>query len=134
MGRIVFALLTALMLTACRTKREEAVDLRGRITAARTGQYCHVPDACFNPHILVLEGGYDVTTFEGNRPQHAMVRPEGLRDHLQSLPMSAWPQGPMILISPSDDVIDGSAIKKNLDEAERVCHSLGIDVEFRPGG
>jgi hypothetical protein len=42
--------------------------------------------------------------------------------------------GPVILISPSDDVFDSNSVYKSLKEAERVCRSLGLDVQTRPGG
>jgi hypothetical protein len=48
--------------------------------------------------------------------------------------MSAWPLGPIVGITPSDDVIDSRAIQKNLDQAQRICRSFGLDVQFRPGG
>jgi hypothetical protein len=120
--------------TGCTKKPKEKVDLRTPITAARTSQYCHSPNACFNPHILVVEKGYFVTIFAGDRPQRTVVSTEGLGEFLIALPMSAWPLGPMVGITPSDDVIDSQAIQKNLDLAQRTCRSLGLDVQFRPGG
>ena len=48
--------------------------------------------------------------------------------------MSAWPLGPVVGITPSDDVIDSRAIQKNLDQAQRTCRSLGLDVQIHPGG
>ena len=48
--------------------------------------------------------------------------------------MSAWPLGPIVGITPSDDVVDSQAIKKNLDQAERTCRSLNLDIQLRPGG
>ena len=51
-----------------------------------------------------------------------------------ALPLSDWPLGPTIGISPSDDVMDSQAIQKNLDDARSTCRSLGLEVQFRPGG
>lgn len=124
----------ALLLSACKAKQQASSNLRARIIAAGTSQYCHLPGECFNPHILVVEAEYDVTTFIGNRPHIARVPPQALRDYLLAIPMSAWPQGPMIGITPSDDVIDWPSIRRNLEEAQRICRSLGLDVQFRPGG
>ena len=36
-------------------------NLRDRIIAADTSKYC-LTDACFNPHALAIENGYEVTT------------------------------------------------------------------------
>lgn len=124
----------ALLLSGCKARPQVSSNLRARIIAAGTSQYCHSPDACFNPHILVVEAEYDVTTFTGNRPHLARVPLQALRDYLLAVPMNAWPQGPMIGITPSDDVIDWPSIQRNLEEAQRICRSLGLDVQFRPGG
>jgi hypothetical protein len=72
--------------------------------AAQTSQYCRPPDACFNPHVLAVEDGYDVTTFLGSKPQHAQIPAQDLAKYLQALPMQAWPRGPSIAISPTDVV------------------------------
>jgi len=127
------ALALVFIATGCTKKAQEKVDLRTRITTARTSQYCH-SNACFSPHILVIEKGYFVTTFTGDRAQSTAVSTEALGQYLIALPMSAWPVGPIVGISPSDDVIDSQAIQKNLDQAQRTCRSLGLDVQFRPGG
>jgi hypothetical protein len=42
----------------------QKANLHDRIIAANTSKYC-LPDACFNPHVLAVETGYDVTTFLG---------------------------------------------------------------------
>ena len=78
--------------------------------------------------------GYVVTVFAGDRPKSASVSTEALGEYLTALPMSAWPLGPIVGITPSDDVTDSRAIKNNLDQAQRTCRSLGLDVQFRPGG
>lgn len=127
------ALALVFIATGCTKKAQEKVDLRTRITAARTSQYCH-SNACFSPHILVIEKGYFVTVFTGDRPRSNAVSTEALGEYLTALPMSAWPVGPIVGISPSDDVIDSQAIQKNLDQAQRICRSLDLDVQFRPGG
>lgn len=128
------ALVLLLIAVGCTKKPQEKVALRTRITAAKTWQYCHSPNECFSPHILVIERGYFVTVFAGNRPQSTAVSTEALGGYLTALPMSAWPLGPVVGISPSDDVIDSKAIQKNLEQAQRICRSLGLDVQFRPGG
>jgi len=128
------ALALVFAVTGCTKKPQQNVDLRARITAARTSQYCHSPNVCFNPHILVIEKGYFVTVFTGDPPQSAAVSAEALREYLTALPMSAWPLGPIVGISPSDDVFDSHAIQKNLERAQQTCRSLGLNVQFRPGG
>ena len=81
-----------------------------------------------------MEKGYFVTVFTGDRPQGSQISSEGLGEYLTALPMSAWAGGPIVAITPTDDVIDSQAIQKNLAEARRTCQSLGLDVQFRPGG
>jgi len=130
----VAALVLVLGLTACRTKSHDTPDLRARITTANTSQYSHSPDACFNPHILAVDDGYVVTIFAGNRPSHAVLHAEALRKYLMALPMSAWPRGPIIEISPSDVVMDSHSVQKNLEQAQQICRSLGLDVQLRLGG
>jgi hypothetical protein len=128
------ALALILLLPACKSRPTPAPDLRARIAAASASQPCHSPVDCINPSILAIERGYFITTFAGAKQQHAQVRVEALGDYLVRLPMSAWPRGPMIVISPSDDVYDSRSVYENLEEAERVCHSLGLDVQRRGGG
>jgi hypothetical protein len=128
------ALALILLLTACKSRPQLAPDLRARIAAASASQKCHSPDECFNPNILAVENGYFITTVSGAKPQPARVRVEALRDYLVGLPMSAWPRGPSIEITPTDDVTDGQAVQRNLEEAQHICRSLGLDVEIRPGG
>jgi hypothetical protein len=77
---------------------------------------------------------YFVTVFTGTDLSALQSLPEALGKYLTALPMSAWPAGPIAGITPSDDVIDSKAIQKNLDQAQRTCRSLGLDVQFRPGG
>ena len=107
--------------------------LHDRIIATDTSKYC-LPDACFNPHVLAVETGYDVTTFLGAKPQHAHVPTEGLAKYLQSLPMQVWPRGPSIAISPTDDVTDQHAVEQNVLAAQEVCRSIGLQVQVLPGG
>ncbi len=128
------ALALLFTVTGCTKKPQQKVDLRARITAARTSQYCHSPNACFSPHILVIEKGYFVTVFTHDQPRSAAVSAEALGEYLTALPMSAWPLGPIVGISPSDDVFDSQAIQKNLERAQQTCRSLGLDVQFHPGG
>ena len=109
------------------------VNLHDRIVAADTSKYC-LPDACFNPHVLAVESGYEVTTFLGSRPQHAHVTAKGLAKYLQSLPMQVWPRGPSIAISPTDDVTDQHAIEQNFLAAQKVCRSMGLQVQVLRGG
>ena len=130
----VYAFALILLLIGCKTKQHESSDLRALINVARTSQYCHQPEACFNPHILVVETEYDITAFAGSKPYRARVHPQGLRDYLLALPMNAWPQGPIIGITPSDDVMDWPSIQRNLEQAQAICRSLSLDVQLHPGG
>src|SRR5215472_8600955 len=114
----------------CRHKHH----LHDRIVAADTSKYCRLPDACFNPHVLASESGYDVTTFLGSKPQHAHVSPRDLAEYLESLPMEVWPRGALIAISPTDDVTDQRAVAQNFYAAQQIFRSLGLQVEVRPGG
>src|SRR5579862_5480334 len=109
------------------------VNLRDRIIAADTSKYC-IPDACFNPHVLAVETGYEVTTFLGSTPQHAHVAAKGLAKYLQSLPMQVWPRGPSIAISPTDVVTDQRAVEQNFYAAQQVCRYMGLEVQVFPGG
>jgi len=102
--------------------------------AAHTSQYCRPPDACSNPHVLAVEDGYNVKTFLGSKPQHAQVPGKDLAKYLEALPMQAWPRGPSIAISPTDDVMDQRAVEENLHAAEQLCRSMGLEVQVLPGG
>jgi hypothetical protein len=84
------------------------------------------------PLVSQPKPGSFITTFSGAKPQHAQVRVEALRDYLVGLPVSTWPRGPMIMLSPTDDTTDWHAVPRNLEEARRICHSLGLDVEITP--
>jgi hypothetical protein len=117
----------------CRKSGQEA-NLHDRIMAAHTAQYCLPPNACFNPHVLAVESGYDVTTFLGTKPQYAQVPAKDLAKYLQALPMQAWPRGPSISLSPTDDVTDQHAFKQNLHAAQQLCASMGLAVQVLPGG
>jgi len=109
------------------------LNLRDRIIASDTSKYC-LPDACFNPHVLAVETGYEVTTFLGSKPQHARVAANDLARYLQSLPMQVWPRGPSIAISPTDDVTDQHAVEQNFFAAQELCRSIGLQVQVIPGG
>src|ERR1700719_1021692 len=102
-----------LLASSCRKSGQEP-NLHDRIMAAHTSQYCRSPDACFNPHVLAVESGYDVTTFIGSKPQYAQVPARDLAKYLQTLPMQAWPRGPSIAVSPTDDVTHSHAVAENL--------------------
>lgn len=133
MTRLAIMTVMALPVLGCRDNAK-LLSLRDRIIAANTSQYCHSPDACFNPSVLAVEEGYFVTTFQGNKPQKAHVPAKDLVRYLQELPMQAWPQGPSILVSPTDDVTDGKAVYQNLQLAQQLCRSLGLEVHVRLGG
>src|SRR5579862_4954761 len=111
----------------------QEANLHDRIVAADTSKYC-LPDACFNPHVLAVETGYEVTTFLSSKPQHAHVTAKGLAKYLQSLPMQVWPRGPSIAISPTDDVTDQHAVEQNFFAAQELCRSIGLQVQVIPGG
>lgn|SRR6185437_4234131 len=131
--RLAVMAVLVLLVPGCR-KNNKLPSLHDRILAANTSQYCHSPDACFNPSVLAVEDGYFVTIFKGNKIEHAHVPAKDLARYLQELPMQAWPQGPSITVSPSDDVIDGNAVQQNFQVAQQLCRSLGLKVEVRLGG
>ena len=122
-----------LLNSSCRKSGQEP-NLHDRIMAAHTSQYYLPPNACFNPHVLAVESGYDVTTFLGSKPQYAQVPAKDLAKYLQALPMQAWPRGPSIAISPTDVVTDQHAVEQNLHAAQRLCGSMGLEVQVLPGG
>lgn len=132
LATLILSITFPLLAASCR-KTEAEPSLRDRILAANPSQYC-LPNACFNPLVLAVEDGYYVTTFAGAKPQYLHVSPKDLSKYLQRLPMQAWPQGPKISISPSDFEIDGKAVARNLETAQQICQSLGLDVQVRPGG
>jgi len=134
-ARFTFCSLVLLFfVTGCTKKPQQRVALRTRITAASPSQSCHSANGCFNPHILVLEKGYFVTIFSRDRPQSTAVSTEGLGEFLIALPMSAWPLGPVVGITPSDDVIDSQAYSEECRRSPANLPFLGLDVRFRPGG
>jgi hypothetical protein len=118
-----------LLYPSCR----QNANLRERIISADASKYC-LPDACFNPHVLAVETGYDVTSFLGSKPQHAHVPTKNLAKYLQSLPMQAWPRGPSISVSPTDDVTDQHSVEQNFLAAQQVCRSMELQVQVLPGG
>ena len=127
---LTISVAVCLIFQSCRQK----ANLHDRIIAADTSKYCRLPDACFNPHVLAVESGYDVTTFIGSRPQHAHVAAKDLAKYLQALPMQVWPRGPSIAISPTDDVTDGHAVEQNFYAAQEVCRSMGLQIQVLLGG
>jgi hypothetical protein len=131
--RLVLMTVLALLVLGCR-KNDKLPSLHDRIIAARTSQYCHSPDVCINPSVLAVEDGYFVTAFQGNNVRHAHIPAEDLARYLQELPMQAWPQGPSIVVSPSDDVTDGKAVQQNFQLAQQLCRSLGLELHVRLGG
>ena len=84
--------------------------------------------------MLAVETGYEVTTFLGSKPQHAHVAAKDLAKYLQALPMQVWPRGPSIAISPTDVVTDQRAATQNFDAAQKLCRSIGLQVQVLPGG
>jgi hypothetical protein len=126
-------LLTTILFVFSSASCRQRANLHDRIMAAKTSQYC-VAEACFNPHVLAVERGFVVTTFSGARPQHAIVKPEELGSYLESRPMQAWPRGPSIEVSPTDVFADERAVRRNLDAAQQVCRSMGLQVQVLPGG
>jgi len=130
---LTLGLALCFLISSCRKSGQEP-NLHDRIMAAHTSQYCLPPTACFNPHVLAVESGYDVTTFLGSKPQYAQVPAKDLAKYLQALPMQAWPRGPLISVSPTDDVSDQHAVEQNLHAAQRLCDSMGLEVQVLPGG
>ena len=130
---LTVVMVLCLLGASCR-KRGKEPNLHDRITSAHSSEYCRPPDACTNPHILAVETGYYLTTFLGSKPQYAQVAAKDLAQYLQSLPMQAWPRGPSIAITPSDDVTDQHAVEQNVRAAQQLCRSLGLEVQILPGG
>jgi hypothetical protein len=128
-----WAIAICLLASSCGT-RGNALNLHDRIVAARTSQYCRTPAACYNPIVLTLETGYDVTTFVGSTPKRASVPPAELAKYLESLPMQVWPLGPMIELTQTDEVSDAPTLYRNFNNAQEICRSLGLEVQVRPGG
>jgi len=89
---------------------------------------------CINPHILAVEDGYELTTAFRGAFTHHHVRADDLSRALRALPMSAWPRGPEILITPTDVVDDGPLVQVRVRDAERICRELGLTPTIRPGG
>jgi hypothetical protein len=136
LASFLFIVLTGLcfMVSSCR-KRSHEPNLHDRIMEAHTSQYCRPPDACSNPHVLAVESGYYVTTFLGSKPQHVQITSkEALVRYLQAIPMQAWPRGAIIDVSPTDVMTDQSAVEQNLQTAQQVCRSAGLEVRVLPGG
>jgi hypothetical protein len=128
-----FAIAICLLASSCGTSGKK-LNLHDRIVAARTSQYCSAPGACYNPIVLALETGYDVTTFVGSEPKRASVRPADLAKYLESLPMQVWPLGPMIELTQTDVVRDAPALYRNFSSAQQILRSMGLEVQVRPGG
>ena len=133
--RIPLAIVTILylLLLSCRNGGQES-NLYDRIIAADTSKYCRVPDACFNPHVLAVESGFYVTTFLGSKPRYKHVPTKELARYLLAIPMEAWPRGPSIAVSPTDDVIDHNAVERNFYAAQQICRSMGLEVQVLFGG
>ena len=131
---IPFTVCLALCLLTSNCKRADKVpSLYQRIVTARGSAIC-TDSICANPHLLALETEYIVTTFEGSKPHQATLPTKKLAEYLQALPMQAWPRGPSITISPTDVVIHSHAVEDSFLAAQRLCRSLGLQVEVRPGG
>src|SRR5215469_6542351 len=127
---LIIGLTVLFFCPSCRHKSH----LHERIVAADTSKYCRLHDPCFNPHVLAIETGYDVTTFLGSKPQHTHVSDKALAEYLESHPMEVWPRGALIAMSPTDDVTDQRAVARNFYAAQQIFRSLGLQVEVRPGG
>ena len=128
-----WAIIICFLASGCGTSGK-ALNLHDRIVAAHTSQYCSAPAACYNPIVLALETGYDVTTFVGSEPKRASVPPTDLAKYLESLPMQVWPLGPMIELTQTDEVSDAPRLYRNFSSAQQICRSMGLDVQVRPGG
>jgi hypothetical protein len=84
--------------------------------------------------VLAVETGYDVTTFIGSKPQRANVALTEIAKYLESLPMQAWPRGPLIEITPTDVATDRKAVNRNFNAAQQIFRSMGLEVQVRSGG
>src|SRR5262249_8047915 len=118
---------------AASCKRNHA-SLHDRIVAAKTSQYCRMPDQCSNPNIFAWEKGYTVTAFINGKLQTSQVANTSLGQYLESLPMQAWPRGSIVTISLSDDVFDANAVRSNLLGAQQLCRAMGLEVKMIPAG
>ena len=130
---LAVGMVLSLVSSSCRKSGEEP-NLHDRIVAAHTSQYCRLPNACANPHVLAVESGYYVTTFLGSKPQHTQVAVKELAKYLQALQVQDWPQGPVITVSPTDVETDPHAVEQNFYAAQQICRSMGLEVQVRPGG
>jgi hypothetical protein len=128
--KLTLGMALLVLVAGCRERGPES-NLRERIVAANPS--C-LTDACMNPIVLAVEDGYWVNAFSGGKQQNAHVRATELAKHLTALPLQAWPRGPSVTVTLSDIVSDGHAVARNFETAQRVCRSLGLDVQVRPAG
>jgi hypothetical protein len=119
--------------SGCGKSRNE-ITLGDRITAADTTRYCGLGARCFDPQVIADATGFDVTTFIGHKLQSAHIPAKDLSSYLQALPMEAWPGGPAVIVSLSDAGTDPHAAEQNFNAAQRLCHSMGLDVHVHAGG
>jgi hypothetical protein len=120
----------------CRYQDHEgaAADLRSRILAANLSPVCGGVENCLNPMVFAEDRGITVTTYAGGKQNIATVPAKALRDYLLALPMAAWPHGAVVTLSRADLVIDSKLVSQNFTDAEKICRSLGLDLQIRPGG
>jgi len=132
-------LVFAMLLCSCESRQSTALpNLRAVIVNGNSTQYCQTPvNRCTNPGILADEEMLRITFFVDGIPHDSSVRTEELAHYLTSLPISAWPRGPSVTLAPAD-VFSGPdgprRTEQNLAEAERICRSLGLDIDLRMGG
>ena len=130
---VLVVLATALSLPVSASQDVAEPNLRDRILAANTFQYCRPLNGCSNPQVIALEDGYVVLAFVGPEPQTARVRANELADYLQALPEQAWPLGPRISLGQPATVTDRRAVRRRLRDALRVFRSLGLEVQLPAG-
>ena len=131
-GALCGLLLSVSLVLGCTS---QDVNLRARIVASNaSATNCGTHSDCIGPSILAVEDGFWLTTVTNGTPHPVKVETTRLRQALTALPVNAWVRGPEIVIAPTDDVSDGGAVNRNLEEAERICRALGLDVHRRLGG
>jgi hypothetical protein len=128
--KLTLGMAFVLLAAGCRQRGSEG-NLRDRIVAANPSCFTNT---CINPSVLAVEHGYWVSAFSGGKQQNAHVRATELAKYLTALPLQAWPRGPSVTVTLSDIVSDGHAVARNFETAQRVCRSLGLDVQVRPAG
>jgi hypothetical protein len=129
---IALGIALCFLVSSC-DKNAKEVSLHDRL-AAEISKHCSAADTCLNPIVLATDTGFDVTIFNGTKPDHVHVPANYLASYLQTLPTQVWPRGPSIIITLTDDAMDPHAVQENFATAQKVCRALGLEVQIRAGG